>query len=56
MARPLVYDVRILLRLAGPMARALDSSLRPNETRLDFIRKAIAQELKKREQAAARKR
>jgi hypothetical protein len=47
--RPKLYGRRILLPLTETTYPAIDQALRKGETRLDFIRMAIAAELKRRE-------
>lgn len=49
MGRKKLWDERILLPLTSEMLERLDAALQDGEARLDLIRAAIEQELKRRE-------
>jgi len=42
------FHERILLLVTADMAKDIDRALKPNQSRLDWIRQAIADRLKKR--------
>lgn len=48
MARPLRYELRILLRLSRAVGERVDQALEPGEVRADFFRVAIERELQRR--------
>ena len=50
--RPKVINANLNLTLPQELKDRVDTSLRPGEKRLDFIRDAIARELKRRDRAA----
>ena len=49
------FPIRITLPLTAEMAAATDAALQPKEARVEFIRKAMARELTRRERESKRK-